>query len=150
MTYYETISTESTPSNNKEAIQEEEQQQQATRSFLNSLDRNTVVIGILCFLSGAACMNFWSSSTTTSTIPGSSMMEGAASLEGVVGTTRSTHQCGLCMYDNEHHHTREFCDSDDNCFTGCESCKWHGGYGAVSPFNDDDDNDGFVTPPPLP
>jgi len=147
MTYYETISTESTPGN-KEAIQE--QQQQATRSFLNSLDRNTVVIGVLCFLSGAACMNFWSSSTSTSTIPGSSMMEGAASLEGVVGTTRSTHQCGLCMYDHERDHTREFCDSDDNCFTGCESCKWHGGYGAVSPFNDDDDNDGFVTPPPLP
>jgi len=148
MTYYETISTESTPGN-KEAIQE--QQQQATRSFLNSLDRNTVVIGILCFLSGAACMNFWSSSTTTSTIPGSSMMEAAASLEGVI----STHQCGLCMYDNEHHHTREFCDSDDNCFTGCESCKWHGGYGAVAPpFNDDDDDDDddddWVLPPPLP
>jgi len=144
MTYYETISTESTPGN-KEAIQE--QQQQATRSFLNSLDRNTVVIGVLCFLSGAACMNFWSSSTTTSTIPGSSMME-AASLEGVI----STHQCGLCMYDNEHHHTREFCDSDDNCFTGCENCKWHGGYGAVAPqFNgDDDDDDDWVLPPPLP
>ena len=69
---YNTISLDDTIPGKKEEVQ-----QQTTRSsFLKSLDRTAVVIVMLSFLSGAACMNVWSSTfPATTSLPDSTMME---------------------------------------------------------------------------
>mmetsp|Transcript_53762 Transcript_53762/g.61146 ORF Transcript_53762/g.61146 Transcript_53762/m.61146 type:complete len:114 (+) Transcript_53762:71-412(+) len=112
MTDYNTISIDTCPGKN-----EVQPQQQPTRSsFLNSLDRTAVVIGMLCFLSGAACMHVWSSSLTpTSIIPDSNMM--VASLEGHDNDCYKTEN-----YDDG----REFRNNDGGHFQCDNSCDWHG------------------------